>query len=424
MRASQDAEMFRLALTLRQELDPARFDTYFFDTSLVYVYVSRSADPLEYATNLVHELGHAILAETPLGFLHQTLFQLAAAAADFLWTRRVLPHLKRALPVEEQRGQRAEELNHLERVGPRDREERTRTKDTANELFGAAEEALRWALSDPATVSICQTLLEIQRRRKLLIHSSRLCHEGVATFLQLGNDNEPLTWYRSFLGSAVAGVTAQAAQAAIREKRAALVGVWRRGFELASSVFATTGSVDAILLAGHAAHHFPLPQGSLFDVKFSEFTSWTTDCRLSADERFRSLCGNWPGEIARRVGQDGGRDLLAAMSSTLSGGNDGGESFTKWHHELLAQSELCRPLRDAQILRPVAPPRPGPDNWFRFLKPPATRRLMPPVVFSDGVIVAPNATIEAVVKEDIVRGQRLLTIERVLERLEIRADGE
>lgn len=189
--SDQDAGMFRLALSLRQELDPVRFDTYFFDSGLVYVYVTRSDDTFEEATNLVHELGHAILAETPLGFLHQTLFQLACAAADYLWQRRVLPQLQRSLPPEAEPGQRLRELDHLQQVGPRERERRQETKREADELFSAAELSLRWALNDSGTESICRTLLEIQRRRRVLIQSSRLCHEAVATFLQLGNEVQP-----------------------------------------------------------------------------------------------------------------------------------------------------------------------------------------------------------------------------------------
>ncbi|MCG3145083.1 MAG: hypothetical protein HONDAALG_02624 [Gammaproteobacteria bacterium] len=53
-----DGELFRLALSVLQETDPARSNAYFFDSSTVHVYLSHGASPFDFLSNcLLNQVG-------------------------------------------------------------------------------------------------------------------------------------------------------------------------------------------------------------------------------------------------------------------------------------------------------------------------------------------------------------------------------
>ncbi len=408
--ANQAEDIFRLALNLRRETDPARFDTYFFDASTVYVYVSQAGSPLSFVSNLVHEIGHSLLANSPLGFVHQSLFELAAIASGYLWHHRIEPVLKANLAHGVDTEAHLQSLNDLSERGPRDRATRKNIRQKADLLWEASLPELKQALREER--DLIAALLALEQRRTQLMDASRLCHEAIATFMQCGPN--ALARYRSLIElfispSERAPLYAHIADEITAQQRK-LTGVWQAGYEQAQRIYQATGTEESVLLAGHVAHHFPYHACRLLDLPSADFEHWRDSLRLNADLRFQYLASH-PDLLKEEATLCGflTREPLPPLSLDS-------RSFQHWHQQEIIQSKLARPILNCLPRLGNFSPEWVADDWTERLMSRPTGLIVPPVIFEDGRVMAPTEAIATLIKHDFVRATRLKSVLRTLAR--------
>lgn len=179
----------RRVLSCRQE-QCASFDSFFFDSSAVFVYAARRPDLAAFLSNIVHEYGHALLADTPTGFLLQTLFEMKARIAENLYQAHIQPVLRANLEPEVDRGSRAKQLAQLETEGPRNRAAQAEVTKQAGDLFDVSAQGLRQALSAEETLPKVRAFKTIHQRSSRLRKAATRPHEAMATFYQCGGSDQ------------------------------------------------------------------------------------------------------------------------------------------------------------------------------------------------------------------------------------------
>jgi hypothetical protein len=414
--------LFKLAVASRRERDPAHFENYFFDSSIVYVYVSASGSELDQVTNLTHELGHALLAETPLGFTHQALFYLASAIAEKLWNTCLVPAFKRHLPQSSRTVERATELRAFEAEGSRRPELQRNAVAEADELLRLSAPDIRESLSTPENRSLASAFLDIQERRHLIGQSARLCHEAVATDYELGVAGSALDRFAEIYSYWFKGKPAPAREeikAFLTTRQSTLHGIWKDAFALAGQLRTTSDDDDVVRIAAHAAHHFPYASCELLDMPLAELKRWLCTPLLSPDERFKVICQN-PGQLKRRTLQENfGRPLLESLMKDVDHRlpDPACEDFMTWIQKRVFGSSLCKSLQGI-VKEPTHAERRFRFNWHRQLRSIPNERLMPPIVASDGSVRAPSKEIAISVQDDFARAHRVHSVERAVRRVD------
>jgi hypothetical protein len=407
---AQNEHEFRLALSVRQERDPDLYG-YFFDTSIVYVYVNRYGNPLDFASNLLHELGHSKLADTPLGFLQMSLFEIAALAGEELYHGVIEPILKRHSNRTADFGRRQNELTHLETLGPRNSVVQEASRKEAIELFSRAQSDLTIALSDSNSCNLVSLFRRIQRRRKLISDQARLSHEANATYFQLSTASGAIEKHINVLKKFISTgkiASRNDVEQYVNAKKQSLSGIWQEGFSCADRIAEKTGNPGNVLTAGLIAHHFPYQACDVIDMGDDDFSGWIKSTRLSADIRFRRICEE--------------PDLIAnSPLQTLLHGHTirpliklRNNSFTEWHRRYVFESEACKPIaskfRNFDTMDDVK------DDWTASILIPRPRPDVP-VIFDDGTILTAHKDQEALVKADFVRAEKIDRVLRILARL-------
>lgn len=415
---SADENEFRRMLAVRMEID-ASFSGYFFDQSLVYVFLAPGQTKTGFVSNLVHETGHARLADSPLGLLHQILFELAARCGERLHATVVEPVFQKHI-----RRPESNELANTERliVGEkRSAEIRDRERKIANEAFSSAQSELVEQLSAKIHEPVLALFRRIQERRRFLIGSSPVCHEAVAMFHQCGSHPSVVERYRKL--AAIVGADAsttvfeEESRAHIENLRQTISGRWQEGLERAERLVTATGTPRALYLAAKLAHHVPCVDFALLSGEgFQEIAASTA---LHVDRRFLTLCEN--------------ADLLKGLASSkatpipikniqdqlLSTGEPPislkpVDHFADWIVRLLEDSlvqnvpgiadDIKATLRSYPVVSPYASMH-------------VTKSIVPPILLADGRIIGGPPQANVLLKHDFIRAEKVRIVERILKRM-------
>ncbi len=391
------------------------FSTWFYDASLVFVYCLPSSSPLENTSNLLHELAHAELANTPLGFLRQTLFELSARLADSLYQTRVLPVLREHAVKHFSSDERQPDAGLISGA-PRTFAEQERTRKVADQLYQHAHDDIVNSLFADVSREQIELFLLLQRRHKAIAEHSILSHEAAATYWQLGDRPGLESAYASAFGLLGKVFPASGELGGLREfvraKSQSLSGVWKEAFELAREIESRVGNEKAVMLAAKLALHFDYRDCKLLDMPEAEFHGLTESIHLSADLRMKALA-DMPIALKAACESEGAEvSLLQATLRRPDGSSNSGAngSFSDWINQFVIGSNACRKAGINFVAHKV----PNDDWCTQPLR--ATPRLAP-LVLPDGCIFAQSPKEAHDLRRDFVRSHRVRILDRVCNRM-------
>lgn len=416
----ENEKEFRRALAVRKEID-ASFSGYFFDQSLAYVLLGTGTSKANFLSNLVHETGHSLLADSPLGLLHHILFELAARCAERLYARVVEPVMREH--VKDPTNADIEQLNDLERGGQRDEAARAGVRGEAARAFESARTEMTERLLAESHEPTLRLFRRTQERRRNLIKASQLCHESVAMFHQCGTHASTTERYRKiaslFFAEDETPSLVNELAAEVQDVRTKMSGRWKEGLLMAERILEETGEPRCVYLAARLSHHVPCTDVDILSDDAEGFARLSTSTALHVDRRLKLLAEK-PG-VLKQLSEATGRpipigEIQRELQSEIAVSERAPaiENYATWIAERILEAPIVLAAGDiakdmAAILRtyPVAKP-------FEAMH--VGKDARPPILLTDGRVIGPPEA-GVILKRDFIRAEKVRILERILGRV-------